>query len=342
MSRVNPQAFVDLCQQKSIGMKLKTIFVLLLLSLTTSVFSAKKEEVKFRSGNVLLSGTVMIPKGKGPFPAVVFLHGSGDATRDQNTWRAKKFVKQGYLVLIFDKRGTGKSEGTDNDWIYFSFDSLAQDAVAAIEYLKTRSDVIKEEIGIIAASQSGWVAPIAAARSKDISFMVVISASISTVAEDRLFERAARLKKEGFPKSQVAEATLMQKLDQEVTRNPSKFPKFQKLWEENKSKEWFPRVYNSEYFLQDPNTNDYRKWFVNVLDFDPKPFLDKIDIPVLWLFGDADIDRYGPVQKSITRVNSYIAKEKNFKVIQYDGADHNLRGADYFSDIFSWLNDKVQ
>lgn len=297
----------------------------------------KKEEVTFKSGRLILSGTILIPKGSGPFPAVVFLHGSGAATRDQNKWRAKQFARQGYVSLIFDKRGTGSSQGSEADWKYFSFDSLAQDAVAATEYLLSRKEVDPSNIGLIAASQSGWVAPIAATKPARISFMIIISASVSTVAEDRIFERSERLKREGFSESDRSEVALMQKLDHEVTRDSSRFPEFQTMWQEFGSRTWFPRVYPSEYFLQDPTKNAYRQWFKTIIDFDPMPFIASMGIPTLWLFGDPALDRFGPVQKSMDRINEQITEGKPFQLKQYKGADHNLNGADYFEDVFEWL-----
>lgn len=324
-------------------MKINELIIAMLLTCTVGgCYAINKEEVTFQSGSLRLAGTVLLPKGEGPFPSVVFLHGSGESTREQNEWRAKKFVKQGYIALIYDKRGTGESEGVEDDWRYFSFDSLAQDAIAAVDYLKTRNDVNQQHIGIVAASQSGWVAPLAASRSKDISFMVVISASVSTVAEDRLFERAARLKKEGFSNDEVSEATEMQMLDQAVTRDHSNHTEFKELWEKNKNKRWFPRVYISDYFLNDPTTNPYRNWYKQVIDFDPLPLLNKIDIPILWLFGDPVLDRFGPVQKSIERLNELKTKGKRYTIIQYQHADHNLKGADYLNDIFEWLRGMVE
>lgn len=319
-------------------MKFKGLIFILQVAFVCSAYASPKKEVTFQSGSVELSGTLMLPKGTGPFPALVFLHGSGASTRDQNAWRAKKLVKQGYAALIFDKRGAGKSTGSEADWRYFSFDSLATDAIAAVNFLKNQREIIPDKIGLVAASQSGWVAPLAASSSGDIAFMVIISASVSTVAEDRLFERAARLRKEGFSKAQVSEATSMQELDQEVTRDHSNFPEFQTLWLENEDKDWFPRVYPSKYFLQDPSVNQYRLWFRNVIDYDPVPIISKLNIPVLWLFGDPSLDRFGPVQKSVERINSFIEEGKEFKMIQYADADHNLKGASYFEDIISWLS----
>ena len=66
-------------------------------------------------------------------------------------------------VLGYDKRGVGGSTG---DWNKASFDDLAGDVVAAFEYLKTRSDIRSDQIGMLGWSQAGWVMPLAAVRAK--------------------------------------------------------------------------------------------------------------------------------------------------------------------------------
>lgn len=317
---------------------MKGLYALVLLTICCHVQAGiKKEAITFKSGTLTLSGTVLIPKGSGPFPAVVFLHGSGPDTRDQNRWRAKKFTRQGYVSLIFDKRGTGFSQGSEQDWRYFSFDSLAQDAIAAVDYLHSRQEVDPTQIGLIAASQSGWVAPIASTKSNRISFMVIISGSVSTVAEDRIFERGERLKREGFNEVDRSEVKEMQNLDHAVTRDHSRFPEFQSLWRKYESRAWFPRVYPSEYFLQAPEENAYRQWFKRVIDFDPLPIIASLEVPTLWLYGDPELDRFGPVKESVRRIDQLITTGKPFLLKQYDGADHNLNGSDYFEDIFEWL-----
>jgi dienelactone hydrolase len=71
-----------------------------------------------------------------------------------------------------DKRGVGGSTG---DWNMASFDDLAGDVVAAVEYVKTRSDIDPKRIGLLGVSQAGWIMPLAAVRSKDIAFLISIS-----------------------------------------------------------------------------------------------------------------------------------------------------------------------
>ncbi len=118
---------------------------------------------------------------------------SGVETRDNSRYSAEWLVSIGYAVLIYDKRGTGKSDGDKKSINFFSIDDLSDDLVAGINYL---SKLDKTKIGIHATSQGGWVATLATLKTNLISFMIVRSASVSTVGEDRIFERSARLKKD--------------------------------------------------------------------------------------------------------------------------------------------------
>ena len=295
------------------------------------------EEIAFKSGELTLSGSILKPAGEGIFPAIIFLHGSGPETRENSLRRAKRFAKNGYLALIYDKRDAGKSGGSKADWSYFSFDSLAQDALAAVHYLKQRKDVQTKKIGLHAASQSGWVASIVAANSKDIAFMIVLSASVSTLAEDRLFERAARLKREGFSPKALAEAKEMQILEPKTTIADEAADEFTRLFEKNREKTWFSRVYPtggpfSEFMIK------YRKWYATIADFDPIPYLEKIEIPVLWIFGDPSLDRQGPVELSISNLEKLKQKGKDYAIFQFAGEGHNVKEKKYKSPLNNWLS----
>ena len=73
-------------------------------------------------------GTQMLPDTPGPHPAVLFAHGSGDATRNVAIWNPY-FVRLGMAVLSLDKRGAGKSTG---DWHTASMDDMANDWLAGV------------------------------------------------------------------------------------------------------------------------------------------------------------------------------------------------------------------
>src|SRR5262249_13179030 len=127
------------------------------------------EGVSFRSGELTLRGTLWLPTGAGPYPAIVYAHGSGPATRNVAFYPAL-FSHLGFAVLAFDKRGAGESEG---DWKAASFDDLAGDVLAGIAYLGSRPDIDGKRIGIWGVSQGGWIGSLAAARSGKVAFLAV-------------------------------------------------------------------------------------------------------------------------------------------------------------------------
>src|SRR5215475_1593442 len=133
----------------------------------------RQEQVKFSNGDVTLAGTLLTPLTTLRHSAMVLVHGSQDRSRDDDYefLFANIYLKLGIAVLIFDKRGVGASTG---DWHYASFETLAEDVLAGVRYLKTRADINPKQIGLRGVSQGGWIAPIAAARSKEIAFLVTI------------------------------------------------------------------------------------------------------------------------------------------------------------------------
>jgi dienelactone hydrolase len=130
------------------------------------------EEIVFHSGQVDLSGTLLRPKGPGPFPALVLLHGSGPDTRENLRPVATRLVEHGYAALIFDKRGCGRSTGS---WISSSLQDLAGDGIAAIRFLASRPGIDSRHVGVWGCSQSGWYAPLVANAEPSVSFVIVIT-----------------------------------------------------------------------------------------------------------------------------------------------------------------------
>jgi len=132
---------------------------------------AEQEPVRFASGPLELDGTLWLPRGGGPFAAIVLVHGSGPVTRDNLFLRGRELARRGFAVLAFDKRGTGRG---DVRWEHATFDELAGDAVAAVEFLRHHPRVDGAHVGLQGNSQAGWIIPIAAARSSAVAFAIVV------------------------------------------------------------------------------------------------------------------------------------------------------------------------
>jgi dienelactone hydrolase len=139
------------------------------------------EEVSYdnKAQNVTLAATLTIPQGKGPFPAVVLITGSGPQDRDESLLGHKPFLvlsdyltRHGIAVLRADDRGTAKSTGV---FATATTADFATDTEAGIAYLKTRKEVDLHKIGLIGHSEGAVIAPMIAARNKDVAFIVMMA-----------------------------------------------------------------------------------------------------------------------------------------------------------------------
>lgn len=150
------------------------------------------------TNNLKLAGLLMVPEGLGPFPTVVIIQGSGPSFRD-NGWYlsiVKHLQDNGIAVLIPDKRGCEKSEG---EWIGASFDELANDAISAIEFIKTQDRFEYSYIGLVGMSQGGWIAPVAETKSEDVSFIASLSGATVITDEQLLHEEIHNISEYTYP-----------------------------------------------------------------------------------------------------------------------------------------------
>ena len=135
----------------------------------------REEDVRFANANVTLAGTLLLPRGRGPHPAVVLASGAGRTTRAELWWTADDLARRGIAALVYDKRGAGESGGSYGGAVR-DYGALAGDVLAATRLLKARPDIDGRWIGVRGASEGGWVAPLAAARSSDIAFVIAVAA----------------------------------------------------------------------------------------------------------------------------------------------------------------------
>jgi dipeptidyl aminopeptidase/acylaminoacyl peptidase len=140
-----------------------------------------------KTDSISLAGMLMVPEGAGPFPVVIFIHGSGPSYRN-SVWYvsvAKHLVNNGIAVVLPDKRGCERSEG---EWIGADFNHLAGDVLSAVEYVKRQDTFSESQIGVLGMSQGGWIAPVAASQSKDIDFVAIMSGASVTTDEQLVYE----------------------------------------------------------------------------------------------------------------------------------------------------------
>src|SRR5262249_46170760 len=185
----------------------------------------KQEEVRFRNGNVTLAGTVTIPTTRGRHAAVVFTHGAGPDTRDLSRFYADHFARVGIASLIYDKRGVGAS-APELDWGRSSFDDLAGDALAGVHLLQSRTDINANHIGLYGPSNGRWVVEYAAARSKDVAFIIVVSGGGIPSWESEVYRVEAEMRAEKFPEEAIKNAVAFMQQKFEVARTGQGWEQF--------------------------------------------------------------------------------------------------------------------
>ncbi len=154
---------------------------------TVRRFEFSKEDIEVQS-DVTISGTLVKPRGRGPFPVVVFVHGSGPWTRDAPYALTEYLAANGIASWIYDKRGVGKSGGVyTHDVDSARFELLAADAIAGVKMLSKRPDIDTNRIGIWGISQAGWIIPIVAARAPELDFAVIVSGPLTTLDQENYF-----------------------------------------------------------------------------------------------------------------------------------------------------------
>ncbi|MFL6660316.1 MAG: alpha/beta hydrolase family protein [Massilia sp.] len=258
----------------------------------TAPYTASEVSFDNTAAKVTLSGTLTVPAGKGPFPAVVLVHGSGSINRDGEVFGHKPFLvladqlsRQGIAVLRYDKRGVSKSSGKLRDATTLD---LASDTEAALRFLRTRTDVDAKHIGIIGHSEGGLIAPLVASRDPALAFIVMMAAP--GVKGDRLLveQLALNARSRGVPEQAIAkERTMYQALFaamvSESTLEGANRRAATILDEAERTGE-LPAG-GSKALLQRFGT----AWFHALLRYDPAPVLRAVHQPVLAINGERDL-----------------------------------------------------
>ena len=149
----------------------------------------RQESVTLSSaaGELSLSGTLTLPAGSGPFPALVLVQGMAPLSRDEPLLNHRPFLvladhltRKGIAVLRYDVRGTGQSGGK---FAGATRDDLASDVKAAASYLRNRPEIDHSAIGLLGHMDGGRTAAIAAARNPDVGFLAVLSMPVVPASE---------------------------------------------------------------------------------------------------------------------------------------------------------------
>jgi alpha-beta hydrolase superfamily lysophospholipase len=245
-------------------------------------FSMVRQDVTFSNGPATLHGVFVMPPGRGPFPAVVLVHGS--AAQGRHSWAYRSaadfFVRRGFAVLYYDKRGVGASKGP---WMTTSFADiadLAADLRVAVTWLQRRPEVDRRRVGVYGGSQALWVSARAAAGG-DVGFMIMRGAPAVTPEEQELQRVRHTLEHAGTADSVVQAALEHTRLYFSVVKTGDGWDELVRSVARVRAEPW------GEELLQ-ADTRDDLYWWRQNHAFDPVPDLGRLRIPVLLLYGEHD------------------------------------------------------
>jgi dienelactone hydrolase len=327
------------------------------LPVTARRVALREETTTFQSGDLKLFGKLVRPaSGRGPFPVVVFVHGSGNESAVTGEEFPYLVAANGLAGFVYDKRGTGRSDGHYTQL----FGPLSDDVVAAVHWLEARPEIDPGRIGLAGFSQGGWIAPLAALKEPAIKFVVVgYGLAMSIAAQDSL-EAPLTLKALGFDSAAIGQFEDLNNAVHRVVRLG-----FVEGWDDVEAKvavyrqtKWFAAMRGTPTWVGsilgmglDSAKAVGPQLLKTYFDpyYDPIPTLESLNIPMLWLIAADDITAPpGPTLAALERLRGL---GKPFETIVFPHADHGMeqfieRGgrrvytkyADgYFSTLVAWL-----
>lgn len=311
---------------------------------TPMLQTANKETLRWNNGDVNLEGTLYTPKSATPAPCVVIVHDAGNQVRSGRSGKlfrehAERLSNCGMAVLIYDQRGCGGSGG---NWREASLLELADDVVGAVERLKNRADIDPSKIGLLGCGQGGWVVLVAAEKSSEVDFLITLSGSTVSPAEQAHFSvESTMLEKRQSPRDIQAALALDRQLT-DVYRNDAGWDSAAQSIRDVEHEVWFE---HSGIGLKRRSYWSW-KWFRDLpMDLDPLPLLDRLEIPLLAVHGAND--RLVPVGGCVESIDRLEQQGKPFTAIVFADTGHSADRelsktwtppAAYWHELRQWLS----
>jgi uncharacterized protein len=287
----------------------------------------RDEDVSYENKvqNVTLAASLTIPPGKGPFPGVVLITGSGPQDRDETLLGHKPFLvlsdyltRHGIVVLRADDRGTGKSTGVFSAATTADF---ATDTEAGIAYLRTRPEVDSHKIGLIGHSEGGIIAPMIAARNKDVAFIVMMAGTgvpgdQVLVGQGEAIEIAGGKSKEEADKDAAKQREIVDLVETDTDKTD-----LDKKLRDRMTGE----VPEAQIGMQIEQLTS--PWFRYFLTYDPATALRHVTCPVLVLNGSLDKQVLPDQNLPAIRKALQEAGNKHFEIDELQGLNHLFQTA---------------
>ena len=276
--------------------------------------------VRIASGGIRLAGTLFVPRpDSGRHAGIVILQGSSTNLRSEFVFYADHFARLGLVVLTFDKRGNGESTG---DYGTATYDSLADDAAAAVEFLRARSEVDPRHVGVWGLSQGAFIAPLVAARTPSLAFIVAVSAPGMPIGESAAYQDSVRLVSSGFDASVVLHAVSLDRRLLEWLRGGRGSKDLDALLAESAATPWRQAT---SLPAQLPSGRALDGWYWRGRTFDPAPAWLAVHVPVLAVYGASD--ELVPAPSSARLVESALRRggNRDVTVHMFPAANHVIR-----------------
>jgi pimeloyl-ACP methyl ester carboxylesterase len=293
----------------------------------TKPYPYRDEDVTYRNpaADIELAATLTIPQGKGPFPAVLLMSGSGPHDRDETLMGHKPFLvladyltRSGMVVLRADKRGVGKSGG---DYSQAVMSDFASDAAAGVAYLRTRAEVNPHKIGLLGHSEGAVEAPMAAVHNPDVAFIVMMAGpgvpgNQLLPEQMRLIEKAAGKSDDEIEKDVTVQREILSLVEKD---------KDDAALEKDLREKLAGKVPEAQMGMQIKAVSS--PWFRGLLAYDPAPVLSQLTCPVLAINGEKDVQVPPAQNLPVIRKALETGGNKNFEVDELPGLNHLFQPA---------------
>ncbi len=282
-------------------------------------------DTTFESHGLKLAGRLTMPRLEGAIPVAVLVHGSERDSAILFSRMQYLLAAKGIGVFAFDKRGTGKSEGTYSQ----DFHLLSDDAAAALKKARAMAGALASEVGFQGGSQAGWIAPLAG-RKANADFVVVGFGLVeSPLAEDRE-EVFDDLRTAGYGEDVIVKAREITDATGRVMASDFKdgFDELDAVRAKYQKEPWYPKV-EGEFtgdFLAYPN------WALSLLgpvvdvgtswEYDPVPALHAYEKPHLWVL--AGRDSSAPATNTLRILREVQVTRTNLDIVMFPTADHGI------------------
>ena len=298
-------------------------------------FPYLEEEVGYenKAGGVKLAGTLTLPRTDKPVPAVILITGSGPQDRDETLLGHKPFLvlsdhltRKGIAVLRVDDRGVGGSTGRIST---STSEDFAGDVLAGVDFLKSRKEIDLKMIGLVGHSEGGLIAPMVAARSNDIAFIVMMAGPGLNGEEIIQLQSALISKAAGASEAALARSrtvldivfrALREEKDDELVRKRIKqeYGSYVETLDEEQKRLVLAEAGAVEAQL----SGMVNPWFRYFLTYDPRPVLAKVKCPVLVINGEKDLQV--PPDENLKAVEQALKAggNKSFTIIKMPSLNH--------------------